>query len=351
MMTLPRPAPRSATDGREIPRPVIAGAPAPPPAANLEPHLVPARPAQTRAGWASLVAAAAHLALLSATDGRPGAGTALVVVVAAADAIVAGLMLTRRPRPGLIRLAVVANAVFAAAWLLVRAATPPSAPSSRPGLAGLLTLAAMGAVMVTLALAARALPCPPPRPRSRGAARSWAALAGGMFGVFFLLSSGALSYVSASGGPPSLRVAMVAGWPGSIVDIFGSPLIYGWLAPHVWLVGSVWTLVFATGAAAFVAVDVAVRLRPAACPRPGGLRAVVPTALGVSSCCGPSVGILLGTVLMAQLARLTPWLLVATIVLLALDIRRLRPPPTGRPSTQVTATSAAAGRPDERWTS
>lgn len=297
------------------------------------PHVdpFPVRPARRSTGAALglMLAALTHLALVAMGDPRPGAAVGLAIAVAVTDTAL-GAWALRGWRPRTVRAAFAVNAAFAGAWLVLRAVVPASPPGRHPAAAGVAAVLAILAVAAAAVILARELG--PPRPRSVRGARAWGALAGGAFTGVFLLSSGALSFVSASGPAPSLDVAVPRASSVSLLDVFGFPLVYGRVAPHVWLVASVWTLAFAAGAAGFLAADVALRLRPrveaasaAACAR-GPLRAVVPAGLGVSSCCGPSIGVLLGTAVMAALYRFTPWVLAATVVALAFDIRRLRWP-------------------------
>lgn len=288
----------------------------------------------TAAALGLVVAALTHLALVAMGDPRSAAAAGLAVAVAVTDAAL-GAWALRGWRLRTVRAAVAVNAAFAGAWLVLRAVVPASPPGRHPAPAGVLTIAAMLSAAVAAIVLAREMG--PPRPRSVRGARAWGALAAGAFAGVFLVSSGALSFVSVSGPAPSLHVAVPQVSSVSLLDVFGFPLVYGRVAPHVWLVASVWTLVFAAGAAGFLAADVALRLRPrveaatAACAR-GRLGAVVPAGLGVSSCCGPSMGILLGTTVMGALYRFTPWVLAATVVALAFDIRRLRWPPPPAPS-------------------
>lgn len=295
------------------------------------------RPARRSTGAAIglMLAALTHLALVAMGDPRPGAAAGLAVAVAVTDAGLAAWAL-RGWRLRTVRAAFAVNAAFLGAWLVLRAVVPASPPGRHPAAAGVAAVLAMLAVVAATVLLARELGSP--RPRSVRGARAWGALAAGAFAGVFLLSSGALSFVSASGTAPSLDVAVPEASSVSLLDVFGFPLVYGRVAPHVWLVASVWTLAFAAGAAGFLAADVALRLCPrveaapaAACTR-GPLRAVVPAGLGVSSCCGPSMGVLLGTAVMAALYRFTPWLLAATVVALAFDIRRRRRPQPSAPN-------------------
>lgn len=305
----------------------------------------PVRPPRrsTAAALGLMLAALTHLALVAMSDPRPGSAAGLAIAVAVTDAAL-GVWALWGWRLRTVRAAFAVNAGFAGAWLVLRAVVPAGPPARHPAAAGVVAVLAIMAVAAATVMLARELG--PPRPRSVRGARAWGALAAGAFAGVFLLSSGALSFVSASGPAPSLDVAVPQASSVSLLDAFGFPLVYGRVAPHVWLVASVWTLVFAAGAAGFLAADVALRLRPrveaataAVCAR-GRLGAVVPAGLGVSSCCGPSMGVLLGTTVMAALYRFTPWVLAATVVVLAFDIRRLRGPQVpapGRPDRGRTA--------------
>lgn len=171
----------------------------------------------------------------------------------------------------------------------------------------LLGVLATGLELATLALLATALPVP--TATRRWTRWAWGIAAGVMFAGLFLLASGALSYVSFAGDPPSLNLLN----PGVSLNY---PLVYGLLLPHLWVVGSWSTFVFIAVAAILVAANVATvtgrrAVAPECNPRPRGLLAVAPSLFAVSSCCGALLALFLGTSAVG-LFKATPWLLLLT---------------------------------------
>jgi len=298
-----------------------------PPAVDVTSGVVCGRAGRGRPiAWAagcSLVAAAVHLALLVTPAGRAGVAGILAATVVAVEGGL-GWRLLVRPSARSARLVVAAGAVLVVLWLVVRAAAGSGVPHRVPHAHDVVQVMALAALMASAVLASRVVP--PPRPASTRGAWAWAALGGSGFLVVFLLGSGAVSFVADAGPVPSLHVAVVAG-SSSVLDVLGSPLVYGQPLPHVWLVGSIYTLIFALGTAGFLTIDIGLRLRPSrppSCERARLARSLLPASVGVASCCGPSLGILVGTVAMAQLFRATPWLLLVALFAVALDLRRLR---------------------------
>lgn len=278
------------------------------------------------AGGCSILAGLIHLAITPEhLQERLAVGVFFAVVAAFQFAL--GSRLLRRATPRLVRVGIAGTATLIVAWLVTRAVVLPAAPARRPEPVTLLGLVAVTAEVASIVVLARLLP--PPRVRSRPTAAAVGGAAGALFVTVFLLTSGALSYVSAGGPAPSLRFNVPSD-PSSIslIDSLSYPLVSGRLVPHVWLVGSLWSLVFAAAAGVFLAVGVTARLRLGAagttCLPARAAASAAPAFAAVSSCCGPSLALLLGTSAVPLLFRASPWILLVTAFLLAFDLRRLR---------------------------
>jgi hypothetical protein len=150
-------------------------------------------------------------------------------------------------------------------------------------------------------------------------------LAGAGFAVLFALASGTLMYTPTplSGGArvPSLTLAQV---PLPL----GSPLVTVFLTRHLYLLGPLAVFVFLTVTALLLAASTGLgiglaRAAPQCPPRRGGLAAVAPSLLAVPVCCGAPLAAVLGTSAVLPLLHLTPWLLAATTILLAIHVAAL----------------------------
>lgn len=278
------------------------------------------------AAGASAVAGVVH-ALLAPMHFREAVGVGLVFALVAAFQLGLASAIVRRPTPRLALVGVAGTTTLILAWLVTRAAVLPGAPARQPEPITLLGLVAVAAEVVSVVALARRLPAP--RVRSRATASLYGAAAGVLFVVVFLLASGGVSYVSDGGPAPSLRFHVPSD-PSSVslIDSLSYPLVAGRLLPHVWLVGSLWSLLFAGAAGALLAGDIAARLglhaAGATCPPARGLAPGVTLVAAVSSCCGPSLALLFGAAAVPLLFRASPWILLVTAAAFAFDLRRLR---------------------------
>lgn len=240
--------------------------------------------------------------------------------------LVLGWFLLFRPAPRVYRAGAIGSLVLIATWIVTRAVAPPLSPGGGVEPVTLLGVLATGAELATLVLLATALPVP--TAARRWTRWAWGAAAGAAFAGLFLLASGALSYVSFAGDPPSLSFSN----PGFSLSY---PMIYGLLFPHIWVVGSWSTFVFIGVAAVLVAANVATvtgrrAVAPECNPRPRGLLAVAPSLFAVSSCCGMPLALFMGTAAVGFLFKATPWLLLITIAMLGANLfvmRRAEPGP------------------------
>ena len=108
----------------------------------------------------------------------------------------------------------------------------------------------------------------------------------------------------------------------------GSPLVTVFLTRHLSLLGPLAVFVFLTVTAALLAASTGLgiglaRAAPHCPPRRGGLAAVAPSLLAVPVCCGAPLAAVLGTSAVLPLLKVTPWLLAATTLLLAVHVAAL----------------------------
>jgi hypothetical protein len=266
-------------------------------------------------GALTLTAAAIHLVLTPEHfDQQVAYGWFFLAAAAFQGAL--GWLLFARPGPRVYRAGAFGSLLLIVTWIVTRTAVPPLAAHDSAEPVTALGVLATGAELATLMLLAAALPVP--TARARWLRWTWAAGAGVAFAALFMLTSGALSYVPFTRGSPSLEV-LNTGFS------LNSPLIYGMLAPHVWLVGSWSVLAFTGVAAALVAANVASlsahrALAPECNARPSSIVALGPSLLAVSSCCGAPLALFLGTTAVGFLFQATPYLLLITIVLLVANL-------------------------------
>lgn len=204
---------------------------------------------------------------------------------------------------------------------MTRAVVPPLSPETAAEPVDLLGVVASGLELTAIVLLAPRGGLP--RMWRRGTRATVAAATGVAFTGLFLLASGALSYVSFDGPWPAIQV-----WNPGISPT--TPLLYGMLGPHVWLVGS-WATLSLTGSAGLLVTANVGRMLAARsrseCGMPRGeLAATLPLFVGVSSCCGAPVALFLGASSIGLLYRATPWVLLATVILLAINLLTSRPP-------------------------
>jgi hypothetical protein len=262
-------------------------------------------------------------------------------LVAAAIQVVLAVGLLRRPGPGMIRLATLSSLGLIGTWIVTRTIVPPLSPESAGAPVDLLGVGASGleVAATTLLVSRMTLPVLP----GRWARATVASLAGAAFMGLFLLASGAISYVDFVRPAPSIDV-----WNPHVT--LQTPLFYGMLLPHIWLVGPWSTFALTASTGLLVTANVA-QLLPTgtdhACTVPRrGIAATAPLLIGVSSCCGAQVALFLGASTIGLLYRATPWILLLTVVLLAANLLLSPPegtihglPPAGSPQSSSSRNS------------
>lgn len=296
--------------------PVYAAVRKPVTQAEADPTL-PVRTLTVTLAW---TAAAIHLFL---TPEHFGERTVYGVFFLAASVfqLVLGWFLLRRPTSRVFAAGALGSLLLIATWIVTRAIAPPLSPEGRPEPVTALGVFATGAELATLVIVASAAPLP--RTTRRGA-RVWGTAAGITFAALLFLASGAVSYLPNG----ATRFWSLSVYWGSGPSV-GTPLVYGSLAPHVWLVGTWLTLSLIAIAAVLVAANVAAALRwdrgvGRCTARRGRVAALTPALLVVSSCCGTPLALLLGTSAVVFLYQATPWLLLATVGFLAASLAIVR---------------------------
>jgi hypothetical protein len=233
-------------------------------------------------------------------------------------------VLLLRPTPWVFRVGALSSAGLIGAWLATRAVAPPfSSLPERVTLAGVL---ATGVELAALILLAALLPvgngeaAGPPR-----FALPWALLAGPLFVLLYLVAVGALARVEAdvseSVAVPSLSVDASNGWS------LRSPWLVVALSDHVLLSTSWSVAAFVLIAGVLVALNTGLivglaRSTRACRPQAGGVLAVAPALVAAPTCCGAGLplGFALGGGTIAPVLAVTPWLLLATGMLLAANL-------------------------------
>lgn len=268
------------------------------------------------------VAAAIHL-VLTPEHFEERTAYGVFFLVAVAFQLVIGWLLFRGPTSATLRAGAAGSLLLLVVWMVTRVVTPPLAPEAGAEPVTLLGVVATATELAALVLLVGAAPLP--MARSRRHAVGWGAVAATAFAGLLLLATNAVSYTSFAylanpGRPPALSVYT----DGLSLQ---TPLIYGQLLPHVWLVASWSTLLFVAVAAVMLGVNVALLMRHRACLTGDARRTVgsaLPAFVAVSGCCGAPLALFLGTSAVVALARLTPWLLLATIGLLSVNVAVVR---------------------------
>ncbi len=267
------------------------------------------------------VAAAIHL-VLTPEHFEEKTVYGVFFLVAAVFQLVVGWLLIRSPTPATLRAGAVGSLLLLVVWMVTRVVTPPLAPETGAEPVTLLGVLATGAELAALVLLIGAAPVP--AARSRRQVLTWGSAAGIIFAGLLLLATNAVSYTSFAyltnpGRPPALNIYT----DGLSLQ---TPLIYGQLLPHVWLVASWSTLLFVVVAAVLLGVNLALltsRRAGHVTPR-RAVASALPAFVAVSGCCGAPFALFLGTSAVVALVSLTPWLLLATIGLLSVNIAVLR---------------------------
>lgn len=270
-----------------------------------------ARPVVAALAWG---AAATHL-LLTPEHFAERTVYGVFFLSASLFQIVLGWLLVTRPSVRVLKAGAGGSLALIATWIVTRAVAPPLSPEGAPEPVTLLGVLATALELATLVLLASFLPIP--RGRSQRTRVAWAAGAGLTFVLLVLLASSAVSYDPRAG----LRAVAFSVWWGDRLSL-GTPLVYGSLLPHVWVVGPWSTFVLTTLAGMLLALNVAAMMRARAAlvrcpPRRRGFLALAPTLLVVSGCCGAPLALFFGASAVVALYRATPWILVLLGVTLA----------------------------------
>ena len=252
----------------------------------------------------------------------------LFFLAAAVTQLLLAALLLFRPSVWVFRVGVLSSLVLLATWLTTRALAPPLSTTPEPvTFAGIV---ASSVELATLVLLAIGLPVGADRLAGRPRiAWRWAALAGPAFVLLFLFATGALARLPAdlseAFAVPSASVDSSGGWT------FQSPKFTVVLTDHVLLSVGWAVAVFAPAAGFLAALNTGVIIGLARCsaacrPQAGGVLAVAPAFVAAPACCGAGVpvGFALGSGVYAPLVSATPWLLLATVVLLAGNLAVLR---------------------------
>lgn len=278
---------------------------------------VPERPRRSPGvvGASAALASAAgiHLLLVPAHAARHVSHGAFFLVAAAVQfAVVVGLW--RHPSTRVIRAAVLSVLGLVAAWIVTQSVVAPLASQDLAEPVDLLAVIATALELIAVVLLASRSGMPTVQRRWIRAAV--AATSGATFMGLYLLASGALSYAPLEGRAPVLTV-----WDPGLTAT--TPLVYGTLFPHVWLVGSWATLSLTVSAGLLVTANVARLLTPGSgsrhAPRQGPV-AAVPLFVGVSSCCGAPLALFLGASSIGLLYQATPWILLGVVALLMANL-------------------------------
>jgi len=247
---------------------------------------------------------------------------------AAAVQLTLAALLVFRPSIWVFRIGVLSSGALIATWLTTRAVAPPF--STEPETVTFAGVVASSVELAALVLLAIALPVGAGtfagRPRM---AWRWAIVAGPLFVLLFLFATGGLARLPAdlseAFSVPSLAVSSSGGWT------FQSPRLTVILTDHVMLSVGWAVALFAAVAGLLVALNAGAivglaRCKAACRPQAGGVLAVAPALIAAPACCGAGVpvGFALGSGIYAPLVSVTPWLLVAVIVLLAGNLLLLR---------------------------
>ena len=225
-----------------------------------------------------------------------------------------------RPGPRVYRTALWASGLIVATWMVTRLIPPPgaSAPESVEPWGVVATAVEVAAIVGIATLT------PSSGPRSSPLKRRALPLGAGVgFASLVLLSSGVVTVIQPGtwSGPSNLfRIYPLPSWrlTGVWMVVAGR-----WSILVPWL-----TVAFCVLGGALVAwiVSMALRLPEAerCSARRRGVMAVTPAALTVPVCCGAPLVAFAGGAAVGALFRLTPWLMGASLILLATDAVRLR---------------------------
>lgn len=238
-------------------------------------------------------------------------GVTFVAIAAFQLSLAAALL--RRPGDRTYRLALVGSLLLVAIWAGTRFFGPPT--GTGPEDVDIWGVLAVGLELGAVVLLASSVPSLGGEARHRGL---WASAGAVGFALVYLLATG-----SAGAGSPHdyisfLQVDILRGEFSVTIPAAVLSLDHG----RVFLALPWSTAVFLPIAAALIAWQIHMALGASACKerlaaRRRGVLSVVPALFAAPVCCGVPLLSFLGTSAVVSLSRLTPWLLIATCLLLA----------------------------------
>lgn len=260
-----------------------------------------------------------HLALIP-SHFRESALFGAVFVAIAVLQLGLALALLRRPGAATYRLALGATLAIVAVWAATRFVTPPTGDA--PEEVDVVGVVATGIELGAVVLLASALPAGGGGRRHR---IGWALAAALGFTVLFLIASGSAASGTAESGAPLIEAYTLTGdfsitVPALVVLVEG-----GWAYVTLpWSTGLFLPLAcLLLGIQVYLAMGLAA-CGPRAAARRRGVLSLTPALFAAPVCCGAPLASFLGTSAVVSAVSVTPWVLVATCLLLAAGVWRLR---------------------------
>lgn len=244
---------------------------------------------------------------------------ATFTLIAAGQLGLAGA-LVRHPGPRTYRAALIASLALLATWALTRFFAPPTGVG--PEEVDVWGVAAAGLELGAVVLLASTVPSMGGIPRHRAV---WALAAGAGFAVVFLLASGSAGSAPADPDAPLVQAYTLTGDLSVTVPGVVLYLDHG----RIFLTLPWSTGIFLPIAVALVGAQVYLALGTPACAsrlraRRRGTLSAVPALFAAPVCCGAPLLSFLGTGAVVSVAAVTPALLAASCLLMALSVWRLR---------------------------
>lgn len=230
------------------------------------------------------------------------------------------IALVRRPGAPVYRIALAGTLGLLVVWAGTRFVAPPT--GTGPEAVDVWGVIVAGVELAVVVLLASSIPSLGSAPRRRGL---WAVAGGLGFALVYLLASGSAGSAPPIDGFPFAKVEPLTGQFSITI-----PAIALYLDGGRAFVTLPWsTGVFLPIASALLGAQIYLSLGMAACaPRLGARRrgtfSLVPALFAAPVCCGAPLLSFLGTGAVVSLGRITPLLLIATCVLLALGLWRLK---------------------------
>ena len=284
------------------------------------------RPTRVILGSVVGLAGVIHAALTPAHFSERAAYGVFFVGAAGFQVTVAAVLLRRRaPAQQVYAIALWGSLALIALWIVTRAVAPPlgDAPEEVSA-AGVAATGLELAALIGLAVAMPRRQFAATRNRSRVAA-AWGIIAGLAFALLFALASSTAVYQTKAL-PQSLTVPSVTVYGRSLGT--QSPWVQLLLTRHLYLHGAASTLAFLVASAVLLglATGLAVavgRRAPACAPSRARWGGLAPSFLAVPSCCAAPLAGFLGTSAITPLLAVTPWVLAATTLFLAVQVAAL----------------------------